>query len=863
MQRKEKQNCYKFDRAALWLLVCLMLPCSCDDSYPYDNEEPGWLGDNIYEYLQSEGRFGTYLQLIDDLGHKETLLRTGSKTLFPADDEAFAEYFRSKGLLGSNTEIVSAMSESQKKTLFNSTMLNMAYLDKMLANVATSNDGDETGEGRAMVRVTSASYLDSIAFVPVQELPLTSYWTRFAKKDGVWLVDNTSRPDLFFTPAFMSKVGMTENDWKVVSGGKPYEGTGFYVNGVRVSAQNKNIVCKNGYLHIADEVVRPLGNMAEVISSDADMSLFNGLMDKFSAPYYDSDIERQVKDLYPDLFNGDSIVFIKKYFNDNGSGACTLTPDDEVVPSSSMLYFDPAYNQLAVPTDVGVMLVPTDDAMNEYWESEHGKFLRDVYGEWDNVPLDVLSKFVKNHQLKSFVSALPHDWDNLPDQKGFLLNLTESDVEDVEMACNGIIYKTNRVFPPIDYQCAYAPTLTSPVTKVMKTAIDDNDELKFHLYLRSLENQYNLLIPVDEAMKEYREPISWAIWATGGVDKREIWSFKVISDKIYADIYNVNEDGSKGSFKQTIGAQSSEQSKIMNRLNDIIDMHIVVADNVSEPLSGFMDSGTMTYALTKSGTILHVSGKGENMQITGGGDEELGLPAANVEDNGIYITENSHTYFMNRILQDPFRSVYSTLEGNAEYDEFFSLLLGEPTVYAYFQDDKDITAIFDQSTTEQSSGIGQIVTSFNNFRYTVLVPTNEAVRRAFSEDPNLWSWERIADEDDPVVKKEKCLYLLNFLRYHFIDGIVPVAGNVFSKEYDTAARDKNNQFVKIRVESNATGVTFGGVSSVVTAEVGLYNVLARDYIVDNKDVQKATNILASSRAVIHLVDKALNYQKTE
>ena len=858
MQSKKRS----FGKLLAGVLVCLLLPCSCDDSYPYDNEEPSWLGENIYDYLQADGNYTTYLQLIDDLGYKETLSRTGSKTLFPANDSVFAGYFRSQGFSGSNSDIVSSLSLSQKRMLFNSTMLNMAYLDKMLANVAVSNDGDESGEGRAMVRVTSASYLDSILYVPASGLPNTSYWQGIKAEGGAYFVDNTSRPNLFFTPAFMEKLGMNESDWHIVSGGKPYEFSGFYVNGVRVTAENKNIICKNGYLHLTDGLVTPLGNMAEVIAADEDFALFGGLMDKFSAPYYDRDIELQVKDYYPGVFAADSIIYVKRYFNDNGTGACTVAPDEKEIPASSMLYFDPAYNQLALPTDIGIMLVPTDEAMQDYWNSEHGKFLRSVYADWDSVPADVLSKFIKNHQLKSFVSALPHEWHNLPDQKGFLLNLTTGDIEDVQMACNGIVYKTNRVFPPIDYQCAYAPILTSPYTKVMKTAIDDNDELKFHLYLRSLENQYNLLIPVDEAMKEYREPISWAIWANGGADKREIWSFKVVGGRIFADVYNVNEDGTKGEFVQTIGAESSGHAKIMNRLNDIIDMHIVVADNAAEPLSGFMDDGTMQYALTKSGTILAVSGKGEDMVVRGGGDDELSLPGTGVVENGIFITKNSHTCFVDRILQDPFTSVYSTLEKNSEYDEFFSLLLGDPSVYAYFQDDKDVTPIFDPSTTEQSSGIGQIVTSFNNYRYTVLVPTNEAVKRAFREDPNLWSWARIADEENPAIKKEKCLYLLNFLRYHFIDGIVPVAGNTFSKEYETAARDKNNRFVRMNVESSPSGVKFGEKADVLT-DAGLYNILAHDYIVDNKDVVKAANILASSRAVIHLVDEALNYQKTE
>ncbi len=839
-------------------VVCVPLLNSCKDDYPYDDSEPQWLGSNVYDYLQHDGHYTNYLRLIDDLGYKETLLRTGSKTLFPANDEAFAAYFRERHLEGNGIDIISSMSMPQKRVLFNSTMLNMAYLDNMLSNVWTTNEGDESGEGRAMVRETSASYLDSIRFVPSANLPVNSYWSRFAERGGIYLVDNTSRPNVFFTPAFMQKTEMTENDWAVISDGKPYETEGFYVNGAKVAASNKNVTCKNGYLHIADEVVSPLDNMAEVIAGNGNTGLFAYLMDKFSAPYYDIETDNAVKAFYTDGSIKDS-VFVKRYFNDNSVGECLQTPDKKDIGAANMLYFDPGYNTLSVPTDMGVMLVPTDEAMNLYWNSERGRFLKDVYGEWDNVPLDVLSKLVKNHQLKSFVGSLPHEWNNLSDQKGFLLNLKEDDIEGSVLACNGLVYLTNRVFPPIDYQCAYGPTLTSPKTKVMKLAIDDNDDLKFHLYLRSLENQYNLLVPVDEAMKEYREPISWAIWATSGIDKREIWSFKIVGEKIYADIYNVNADGSKGSRRETIGDTSEGQMRIMNRLNDIIDMHIVVADNETEPFSGFMDSGEMKYALTKGGTLLGVSGKDEQTQIYGGGDQELGLPNATVSN--IYQTDNSHTFFIDRILQDPFKSVYATLQDNPEYSEFFSLLLGEPAVFSYFQEDNDIMPVFDLSTTEQSSGIGQIVTSFNNYRYTVLVPTNDAIRQAFREDTDLWTWDRISNEDDPVVKKEKCLYLLNFLRYHFIDGAVPVAGVSFSKDYDTAARDENNQFVKIHIESTANGLSFDGCSSVVTSDESNYNILARDYIVDNKDTQKANNILASSRAVIHLVNHVANYKK--
>lgn len=68
----------------------------CKDDYVLDDEEPSaeLLGASIYDYLREDGGFTYFLRLIDDLGYGETLQRTGSKTLFPARDDAFERFFR-------------------------------------------------------------------------------------------------------------------------------------------------------------------------------------------------------------------------------------------------------------------------------------------------------------------------------------------------------------------------------------------------------------------------------------------------------------------------------------------------------------------------------------------------------------------------------------------------------------------------------------------------------------------------------------------------------------------------------------------------------------------------------------------------
>ena len=233
--RKYKMNNLN---ACLCAAVCLSLFSSCKDDYIYDDEAPAWLGENIYEYLEHEGQYTSYLALVKDLGYEETLRRTGSKTLFPATDEAFANYFRANGMNGSGAEFVHGLPASQKRYLFNTTMLNMAYLSNMLANV--TSDADGLSEGTAVRRTSSATLLDTVPYVSYADMPKTSFWKRFERKGGTFLADNGNRMSVFFTPQYFSRINLTESDWNVISKGwgTPWDASGFYVNGIHVQAQN-------------------------------------------------------------------------------------------------------------------------------------------------------------------------------------------------------------------------------------------------------------------------------------------------------------------------------------------------------------------------------------------------------------------------------------------------------------------------------------------------------------------------------------------------------------------------------------------------------------------------------------------------
>lgn len=868
------------------LLATLFLG-SCKDDYMYDDgKRPDSLHSSIYDYLKEDGNFKYYLRLIDDLNYTEVLSKTGSKTLFPVRDDAFQRFFDSLNAYGVTS--YEELSWAQKRSIFDAGMIDMAYLTHMLPNVVGNNS---VGEGLALRHNSSNTFLDSISFVRDEVLFANPYWSRFSGK-GLYLVDNENATSIVhFTPENMTTRGITAEDFSTIYNGASYVTDGIYINGIRII--EKNISCLNGYIHIMEDLILPPKNMAQLIRDNGQTELFNKLMNKFSMPVPGNLVElssgnQTVSSAVYNYYNGISpdrpqitdSVFVKRYFNES-----TYSSDynDNPLSNYGLLYYDPTdngYPSGSIEQDMGVMFVPTDQAMEDYLNSSKGSYLRDIYGSWDNVPTYLLSLFLKNHQKKSFLTSLPHYWGEMNDESSFFMGVTKSDIIKSYQANNGIVYVTNKVYPPIDYQCVYGPVLTSTLAKITSRAIQDV-QMKFYLYLRSMENMYNLIVPVDDAFQNYKDPITWA----QGTNNRQIWSFYYVPERdiVYADVYSATESGGKGSYIKTLGAadtkssndmnneeyKASEQYQINNRLRDILDTHIVVGQMTGNVMSGYLNDGRTPYELTKGGSTIKATGTGDAVLMTGGGDIEQNVAPAQIikssSVSGIYDSDNGRTYFIDRILQDPFKSVYTVMGEHSEYKRFFDLLKGNANVFAYFTaaKDNDIQAIFTSKVTSSSTGIGMVVNSFNNYRYTIFIPTEDALNTAFAEDPNLYTWEEIEAEEDYDTKKTWTLYLLGFLKNHFMDNSVYINGNSFSDMlYETAAPDPNGKFYKLKVSSSGSDLVVKNetetvVANVLTTDTGLYNLMSRDYIVDNSTVSNAKNIVSSSRAVIHLINKAL------
>ena len=570
---------------ALLGAMCLLATCglsySCSDDYDLDDTSPSFLGGSIYDELKARGNFQTTIRLIDDLDYADVLAKTGSKTLFVANDEAYDEFFKTttwKYGSGPNDYVRSydQLSTNQKRLLLYNSMLNNAYVMEMMSNTAGG------GTNQCLRQVTQASATDTIGFWTWDQLPendyiaeetgesYTDYWAPYRRQSrgGIYMALDATQPMLtHFLEGQMRNKNITNDDVAFILGlpaGSWGNESRSYIYNARVTEQD--VTCLNGYFHELDRVLVTPPNMAEVIRTNGRTNHFSRMLDRFSAPFYNANLTQQYQALHPSMALTDS-VFEKRYFAIRSQGGSQLTtaPDGEAMPGAfPYLSFDPGWNEYsassteAKETDMGVIFAPSDAAMETYFIGGSGASLLNRYAKetpvtvanldynLDQIPLDIVRSLINNLMKSSFNESVPSKYLTIMnDARDQMFTATSyPSVEDFKnklvdtclLANNGLVYVIDEVISPADYASVIAPVLTSQNAQVMRAVItaDDNYisgsgdygyanaplQQYFSTYLKSMQSHFSLFVPVDEGLGSYGyvNPVSIAKGSQGAYE---------------------------------------------------------------------------------------------------------------------------------------------------------------------------------------------------------------------------------------------------------------------------------------------------------------------------------------------------------
>ena len=757
---------------------------SCRPDFDLDTRMPEELGTSIYETLkegfsndstQEYYTFNTFVRLIEDLNQVDVLAKTGSKTMFVADDKAFERFFGPNcpftDANGNPVTSYDQLSKAQKTMILNGSMLNNVY---QVAMLSSSPGGEQAPPilGNCMRRVSASSVLDTIPVVMPSQMPQNNkYWDRLRNKTDkgiVLLQDGTNKPLIFFVNKFLESNRIDKDDYDFLfrlgnysrpgqnkPAHKPGDAT---VNGATIAWPNKR--CFNGFLHVMSDVVYLLPNMAEYIATAPNARIYSSILDRFSVPTYSS-ADRAARDLnvrgmlddglltsakLNDAMNanGDSI-FVKKYLSSrarSGSGRLSVTTNlDNMSPSNSLLKFDPGWNSfisstvnsnadVALQSDMGLMMVPVDEKLMQWWldPDQVGASLRATYGllkdvpaeqmtvdmvieDMAGVPLDVIVELVNNNMQISMVGSVPSKFSSV-------LN----DAQD--------------------------PFFETRTREEAEATIDDvvmccNGAVYFTntVYVPTAYRSVSYPVLVNEKLKI----INWAI------RKDEQLAYSAYLNSMVAELADIYDfDETTGTFVETgkqlvpemVSSGNSESENdatkfIRNRLLDLMDYHIIIGDvedtNVKDGngFSYFRSKGRGTIRFKTDGTDNY-----ENWTVEGGWqieneDEapEIQLPAKIVKrvdlskKTNTIAPGNGRTYIIDRPLMPSRKSVYDIVSDSINYPEFKEFF----KVMQY-------AGVFGETSNLNEIASQRCISSFNTYHYTVYVPKNDEVKALFDNN---------------------------------------------------------------------------------------------------------------------------------
>ena len=834
-----------------------MTSCS---QYDLDERTPEGWGASIYSWLDDQGNFTNTVRMIKDLGYEEVLAKTGSKTLFVADDEAYDRFYRNNAW---GVKSYDQLSISQKKLLLFGSMIDNSYQVQALS----STEGPV--EGNCMRRQSSLSIYDSVPLLLRNNVPNAIYWQNYHDRDTLVVMhDMTPIPMVHFIERHMANKQITNDDYDFLYNYTTHRQSGdASVNGAQIVEQN--IRCLNGFINRMSEVVMPLPNMADIIASKSNTKLFAHLLERYSVlDYCGDDVTRAYNENRGT--HVDSVFQLRYFAKRSQGGQVFSSTHNQKSQANGELPFDPGWNsyyilsneraETALQQDMAVMLVPSDEALTDYWENGAGAAIRKNFGSWDNVPYSTLTEFLKANMLSSFISSVPSKFQFILNDAADPMGITKEHVDSVWLACNGAVYLTNHVFTPTSFVSVMYPTVVDQNMSIIHWAID---QLNYSAYLNSLNSRYSFFLPSNNALMEYIDPVSY------GKPQRQLLRFHYDPSKkgseVYASIHNIDPEtglagDSIGVYNNT-GGKSLDGNPILNRLYNILDDHVVIGD---------VEDGHEYYR-TKGGSTLRVRNVGQGAQgmlVEGSlqaNGETPSVPISFIYDqtNG----GNGKTYILE---QGPVlgtrQTVFNLLSQHPEFSRFRDLLEGSDLLETVHD------GRFACSDT--------CISVFNNFHYTVYVPTNESLDALIAAG-QLHTWDDVAMLDttfaDQKVKYEEYTKKINeFLRYHIQDNALFVGADNTSgndtanedgssiSEYETAFIDKvSKTFNKLSITTDKSGSSItikdkaGNTRRVMTEKEGLYNLMAREYTYQNADKSRATIIHNSSSAVVHLIDGPL------
>lgn len=878
-------------------------------------------GSTLYDNLQALGNYTTYLRLIDSFAGIQRAFKNeitdderkymgsfDTLTVFAPNDEAFDRFFAHNAWTDEQGNAISSyeqLSDSQKLSL-----IYMSYIPGFV--IANSLHASKSVRGYLRLY----SYDRQFNLVPykhtggtdINTFPPDSYsYFDYAKElnqhivDGVWIGYGTIGDytgalayrggTMIWNDDYWQYNGLSHDDLVFIGAAYTEGSEHITIGNAHITQPNQR--CKNGYLHLVDEVVVPQLNLMCALAQarwGGKCSLASSLVQRFNYLKYDPDYTYYDEQI---LNDGDSAMTVRNSLLDRVSTTTTQTP------------------AIILPTDEALkaFLLASDNPLGQCGINQDN-----YYTMLMSLPREVLQPFVKEWFRTSFTDVLPSRYSNMRSAKGHQLFAGVTTPEAYKLAVQQVIHAVDGIIVVVD-AVPNAEDLRNELTfvklagQVAGAALTANDRYDGERsaspfstdYQREMHNKpFTMFVPTDEGLKQYGlvDPMSmasnnrnsWRYWSLSPQSISSDGNGKIaVAARAYRYDYNkvrnAETDRPLGvSFSNSAndGANVNYGPTKRQLLTDMLDQHIVLQN-----LDSMLNTSRHWY-LSRSGMPIYMKEHtNTNIVVNGGMQIDLNeRDAADKHDCTLqFVGQNSTgtSVFIDRPMQPTSQNVFQRLQSNDAFSTFFEYAEALNNAYTLkkmlFGDEASealswkYTIFADRSGgyTRYGNANTMLVNFFHNFNYTIFVPTNEGMQKAVEAGlPTIESIEQFVEEslDDngqlPDDKREQAqaryLTLLNFLKYHFCDKSYFLEPDLESGDIEqttTACIDASNQQALTADINSGNGMLMVRDASnrYKAVKPDLANIIARDAEFNN-DPTRARYIRSASNVVLHGIDNA-------
>lgn len=463
-------------RVWLSLLTTMLLMAGCQDIMDNYRESKELAHGSAWQILEERGNYGVFLHAVEKAGYRRLLDGGGLVTVFAPADDAFRPYLQEKYGTGDPA----AIDTEELAITVSYHMIQFSYTrhDLLAFSIESTDDRPIDGDGscykyKTYAREAVEQFTDPYSHRQVSLFSREKYLPVFSSR----IFANRDISD-------------AEDDYRMLFPNVNWHGTDDELYAGEAYVSEGAIPTDNGYLYIVDKALAPMPTIYKALRQPdlSDYSQFRRLYERFNRFTYNQAISKNY------AAPGDSLFLFYHYKNPQGAAELPEIASEWGYHDESGVVFDRALRYSTT------LFTPKNQLLDTYLKDYFSEYGTQTSEDYQNlIPNNAVYHFLMAHAYGQRNLILPSELDQSPvlGSNGEHFDVSKSELTDVKMCTNGVVYGMEKVFVPATFTCLTKPLFKYPQFRFFALAFNTKN-----MYLQTTDryNRFTLIILNDEDM---------------------------------------------------------------------------------------------------------------------------------------------------------------------------------------------------------------------------------------------------------------------------------------------------------------------------------------------------------------------------